>query len=230
MSNRQALANLNETDRMTYHLLKKGKTQTEVASLMGVTRQAISQRVKFMVERGVALQRQDRTKGPKKAWSAQEEVRLIELYNEGVPGAEVAQALGRGGKSVHVRLTVLSQKGRVVLRSIERPWSMQDDLRLMVLYRKGMPVPTIAEELSRTVDAVYHRTSVLRKDHVVERLRVKTIDRQRILGLRRQGLSNSMIAQAMGLTKHTVNYVLCRLRKEGVEVPPSQFFVANRAK
>ena len=228
MSNRQALASLNETDRMTYHLLKKGKTQTEVASLMGVTRQAISLRVKSMVERGVALQRQDRTKGPKKAWTAQEEVRLIELYNEGVPGAAVACALGRGEKSVRTRLTVLSQKGRVVLRSIERPWSMQDDLRLMALYRKGTPVPTIAEELSRTLTAVYHRASTLRKDHVVERLRVKTIDRHRILELRRQGLSNSMIAQAMGLTKNMVNYVLCRLRKEGVEVPPSTFFIANR--
>ena len=228
MSNRQALASLNETDRMTYHLLKKGKTQTEVASLMGVTRQRVSQRVKRMVERGVALTRYDQAKGPKQPWTPQEEARLIELYNEGVPRSAVAQELGRGVSSVRVRLTLLSRKGRVALKSIERPWSMQEDLRLMVLYNLSTPAPAIAEELSRTLTAVYHRASTLRKDHVVERLRVKTIDRQRILGLRRQGLSNSTIAQAMGLTKNTVNYVLCRLRKEGVAVPPSTFFLANR--
>ena len=228
MNNRQALTNLNETDRMTYHLLKKGKTQTEVASLMDVTRQAISLRVKSMVERGVALHRQDQTKGPKKAWSAQEEARLIELYNEGVPSSAVAQEMGRGESSVRVRLTLLSRKGRVALKSIGRPWSMQEDLRLMALYKEGTPVPAIAEELSRTLTAVYHRASILRKEHVVERLRVKTIDRQRIMGLRRQGLSNGLIAKAMGLTKNTVSYVLYRLRKEGVEVPPSRFFLANR--
>ena len=112
MSDRQALASLSVADRMTYHLLKKGKTQIEVASMMGVTRQAISLRVKHMVERGVALQRYAQTKGPKKAWTTREEARLIKLYNQGVPGSEIAQELGRGVYSVRARLTVLQRQGQ----------------------------------------------------------------------------------------------------------------------
>ena len=92
-------------------------------------------------------------------WSSDEENVLYELTEQKASRKEMSEALGRTPNSVKMKLMEL---GLYTKTQAARPWSEDEENKLVSLYNTGADLENIALELGRSVNAIVKRLIYLR--------------------------------------------------------------------
>jgi transposase-like protein len=119
-----------------------------------------------------------RTWSNSRKWSAEEESRLIELYDCGASIKDIAMDLGKGRDNVSAKITRLGLKRRSV-------WSNEEESKLAEMYIAGAGIEEIADAINRSHDAVIARARHLR----VRRKKPKTANKSKLTCRQRRHLS-----------------------------------------
>ena len=90
---------------------------------------------------------------PRHQWTEEEDARLLAMRRKGLPRWQIAFAFDMTERAVADRLRRVDPE--------LRPWTTQDELQLMQRAADGATFPQIAVEMSRSLDAVRSRWSVL---------------------------------------------------------------------
>lgn len=92
-------------------------------------------------------------------WQSSEVEELESMAADGVPLGDIATQLQRTPNSVKMKMRSL---GLYTPRPQPKPWSPDDEARLIKLYNDDVPFEEIAAEFGRSVGAVVSRLVLLR--------------------------------------------------------------------
>lgn len=146
-------------------------------------------------------------------WLPSEADLVAEYFRAGLGDAEIGKKLNRSKTAVTLQRHKmgLAHKGRI-------RWTARERARATTLYRQGIRVADIANELGRTPCAV---TSWLKKNaegginRAPPPIPYDVDDCLLALGLFRAGLGYIEIARSVDINYYTVkNYILCGIRAE----------------
>lgn len=92
-------------------------------------------------------------------WTPGEKEELAAMARDGVPRREMAEHLHRTPQAIRMKLKALGLTGPP---SGQRAWGLQEEARLVEMYRAGVDFKTMAGILHRSEDAVVRRLTRLR--------------------------------------------------------------------
>jgi len=92
-------------------------------------------------------------------WTEEEVNKLSDLANEHLTQKEMSARMGRSPKSIKLKLIEL---GLYTKAQASRPWSEEEELRLIELYNMGADFQNISLELGRSEQAIVKRLVFLR--------------------------------------------------------------------
>ena len=105
---------------------------------------------------GEMKQRYERFNEP---WSLEEVTELREMAADGLPRSEMAAQLGRSPNAVRMKLQAL---GLYVPKPSARPWTEEEETRLVEQYRSGASFADLAAASGRSERAILSRLIRLR--------------------------------------------------------------------
>ena len=105
---------------------------------------------------GEMKQRYDRFNEP---WSVDEVAELRQMAADNVPRGEMAAQLGRSPNAVRMKLQAL---GLYVPKPSGRPWTEEEEEKLLAMYRTGAAFADIATAFGRSERAILTRLVRLR--------------------------------------------------------------------
>lgn len=95
-------------------------------------------------------------------WTPEEDARVIELREKGMSNPAIGRVMGRSACGIGSRITILIQQGRLVSARSARPYTDDEDDKLLRLCAAHFSNAEIAEILSRSVDSIQARLRLLR--------------------------------------------------------------------
>jgi hypothetical protein len=159
-----------ERDTLALRLRAEGLSAAEIAEQVGTSLKAVHNRFSKLKRNGVDVPlvvRQLRTPFAVpstrvdgvvlRAWTDEDDARIIKDYAAGGPLSDLAVALGRSHSALTKRITALRREGRIVghrgIVPLDNKWSEEKHAQLARLW-KIMPVTQIAKEMGLSTGAV----------------------------------------------------------------------------
>src|ERR1700724_426399 len=96
-------------------------------------------------------------RGTAKRWTVTDDRQLLQLGEQGISDAVIAQTLGRSVTAIRSRLSILKSLGQLSTRHQSPPWTPEEDESLLSLVEAGASWSQIADEINRPVGGVRHR-------------------------------------------------------------------------
>lgn len=208
-----------EDDAELLELARAGVPQVEIARRIGRRQGTVSTRLKALGFRTGAAPRKKR-----REWLPEDDTKLLELAERGVPQVRIAEELGRDPQTVSQRL--ISLRGRTRERA---PWTEEQLALLEERYGAGDTYREIGEAIGRNAQGVADKVAQLKRaGRLPERGPVKRRRgiwddalNQRLLGLlgedgRLPVDAARELAAELGVPVNSVQQQASRLRKQGL--------------
>ena len=213
---------LNEDDFKLYNQLSKGKSQSEIAKLQGVSRQAIFCKVERLRNLGIPLPKDNR-KSPINSipWTHSEDKQLINSIKAGLCLEAISGLIGRSQDSIACRRQALVHKGE--LPRVRFNWTEKENNILIACYEERLTNYQISRIVERSASAVASQISFLKSQ---DRLLSSKVDNRlsmffKAVSMRLEGYSNVEISKEFGKSDVYVSQLFCEFRKNGYSVPIS---------
>ena len=200
-----------EKDNKILELLEKGLNQTEVGKQLGVSKAAISLRIKNIKKRGVDIPERKNENDEK----------ILELLEKGLSQKEVGEQLGVSKTTISKRIRMMRELGVEIPKNKRNPRKTENDERdnkILEMLEKGLNQAEVGKQLGVSCDAISKRVKKMR-ERGVEIPKRKNESDEKILELLEKGLNQNKIAKQLGVSAEVVSIRIKKMRERGVEIP-----------
>ena len=200
-----------EKDNKILELLSNGLAKKEIAKLLGVTPETISNRINGMKKRGIHIPEGILDKTDKK---------ILELLNQNYKQSEIAKKLNISRTKVIFRIQRMKKRGVTITKKNDKT-----DNKILELLSQDFCIYEIAESLGISSKVISRRLTNMEKRGVkipeIKDRREKNNEKKdsEILKLLSQNVSHKKIAEKLGVTQVTISRRIKAMKERGIEIP-----------